>query len=214
MSDNKVETEPLAGRKLRASLKRQRQNHVQDEVLNAATALFAKNGFRAVSMDQIAAEIGFGKSSIYYYFQNKGDLLWRIFEFILNNYLERAKEILKERASPTERMRLLIRNHILVLLGHQDWTTVFFRDLSELADDNRKEISKRMREYNGIFEKVYRDGVERKLFRDIPSRVAVNGILGSCNWLTHWFVQKNESDAELIADQLTSLLANGYQTAG
>ncbi|WP_238006494.1 helix-turn-helix domain-containing protein [Dactylosporangium sp. AC04546] len=46
-----------------------------EEVLGTAIRLFAKKGYQAVSLDEIAAELGMAGPSLYYYFATKADLL-------------------------------------------------------------------------------------------------------------------------------------------
>jgi len=45
----------------------QRQNYI----IEAARKLLALKGFNEVSMDEIAREVGLGKSTLYLYFKNK-----------------------------------------------------------------------------------------------------------------------------------------------
>ena len=54
----------------------------QAVILDAARKRFAYYGFSKVTMDEIAADIGMGKASLYYYFPTKESdlLLLEVFE--------------------------------------------------------------------------------------------------------------------------------------
>lgn len=67
---------------LREELKARKQAYVQDEIIAAAARLFAERGIRAVTIDDIASSLGYTKSVVYYYFKNKNQVLWEIFNRI------------------------------------------------------------------------------------------------------------------------------------
>ena len=196
---------------IREMLKVQKQAQVQEEILKAAARLFADKGYRAVTIDEIAAEIGFAKSAIYYYFRNKEEVLWRIVEEIYDSYMEMARAIRAQHLSPDEAMSRLIRQHVLMVIQRREWTAIFFREESELSPERRRLIKRRKREYDAALEAIYREGVEAGLFRDVPAHIAVSGILGMCNSLYVWFNDKGPVKPEEIADYYASLLAGGYE---
>jgi AcrR family transcriptional regulator len=197
-------------RTLKTAVRERRQAFVQEEVLNAATALFAKRGYRAVSMDEIAEHIGFGKSSIYYYYPSKVDLLCKIFDFILDSYISKVRERIAAGEPPERTLADLLRQHILFLAAHKDWSIVFTRDAAELPQEKRREVVKREREYAEMFEAVFRNGIQAGVFRNLPAEIAVNGMLGMCNWMITWYDEERRGSAQVIADQFISLLTEGY----
>lgn len=52
----------------------------KEKILKVATSLFAKKGFDAATVDEIAEKAKVNKALIYYYFKNKDDLLTKIFD--------------------------------------------------------------------------------------------------------------------------------------
>jgi AcrR family transcriptional regulator len=48
---------------------------VKDEIIHRATELFLNYGFKSVTMDDIAHELGISKKTIYSHFKNKGELV-------------------------------------------------------------------------------------------------------------------------------------------
>jgi TetR/AcrR family transcriptional regulator, cholesterol catabolism regulator len=195
----------------REMLKIRKQTQVQEEILRAAARLFADRGYRAVSIDDIANELGFTKSAIYYYFENKAQILWRIFEGIYDGYLEMVTEVQEEKLAPKEALWRVIYQHAMMVIEQREWTAIYFREESELTDDQRKLIRKRKRQYDSLIEDIYVAGVKGGAFRDIPPHVAVSGILGMCNWLFMWFNEKGKMTADEVARHYATLLAHGYE---
>ncbi|WP_201836497.1 TetR/AcrR family transcriptional regulator [Microvirga zambiensis] len=192
------------------AIRARKHNMVREEILASATKLFADRGFRAVSLEEIAAELGYGKSSIYYYYNSKDDLLWGVYEYISDRYMTEAKKIFEMPKSSAVQMSSLIRMHVLFLAENKEWTTVFFRDISELPADRQTDVRGIIVRYNWFFKSVYQQGVERGEFKPLSPEIAVNAILGACNWMVNWFDPKRGHSAHDIADQFIKIFAEGY----
>jgi AcrR family transcriptional regulator len=52
-----------------------KEDVIHDQILQAAKQLFQKHGFRKVTMDDVAKAIGKGRSSLYYYYKSKEEIL-------------------------------------------------------------------------------------------------------------------------------------------
>jgi TetR/AcrR family transcriptional regulator, cholesterol catabolism regulator len=198
-------------RRFRDNLQEKRQSEIQEEVLRVAARLFAQHGYRAVTIDMISEDMGYSKSSIYYYFKNKEEILWRVFDSIYATYLSAAERARAESQDAVETMRRLIRQHIKTVVEHHDWTTIFFQNEGELSKERQRLIRSRKRAYNQILEGVYAEGVKALVFRDIPPHIAVNGILGMCNSVFVWYDELRTANLDQVADYFVSLLAHGYQ---
>ncbi|AJY41820.1 TetR family transcriptional regulator [Burkholderia humptydooensis] len=194
----------------REQLKAKKQAYVQDEILSSAVSLFAERGFRAVTIDDIASNLGYTKSVVYYYFKSKNEILWQIFTRIYDTYFEMISSISATDLSPEDALRKIIIGHAMNVMERREWTAIYFREESELDEKQRKLMLNRKREYDATIEKVYRAGVEAGTFQDIPPHVAVTGILGMCNWLYTWYSDKGPMSSTEIAEYYVSMLTKGY----
>jgi hypothetical protein len=95
-------------------------------------------------------------------------------------------------------------------MERRDWTAIYFREESELTDQQRKENAKKKRQYDAMIEEVYEAGIAAGVFCGMPAHIAVSGLLGMCNWLYVWYKEQGAFSAEQIADYCAELLANGY----
>ena len=84
-----------------SALGRPRNQAAHDAALKAALLLVTKRGFRAVSMNEIAAEAGIGKMTIYRHWPNKAAL---VMDALLN--LIRGETAFPEAGSAIESLRL------------------------------------------------------------------------------------------------------------
>jgi len=77
------------------------------EIIRAAKNLFAKKGYSATSMDEIAEKVGITKASLYYFFESKERIFAEIIEEVLaeiRNYMAMELKICKEHSRPLAEM--------------------------------------------------------------------------------------------------------------
>jgi AcrR family transcriptional regulator len=147
---------------------------------------------------------------MYYYFKNKYDLLSTIFHDSFDHYLTHARAIAAEEGAPEARMRGLIRQHILNAIEMREWTTIFFRERSELNDKDRAFIQNCIQEYSDLFEKAYTRGVRAGAFKKLPPMMVVNYIVGACNSVIMWVRDDGELTPQQVADLMTTMVETGF----
>lgn len=195
---------------VRERVKLQKQAFVQEEILAAATNLFAERSFRDVTIDDIAASLGYTKSVVYYYFKNKNHVLWTIFNRIHDASFQDISTIV-ELGLPTDRlMREMVRKHTLNVMERTAWTAIYFREEAELNDAQKKMVTGRKRKYEELFRTVYETGVSEGLFRNIATHLAVSSIMGMTNWIHVWYKPDGKLTPDQIADHYGAVLADGY----
>ena len=69
---------------------------MKDQILLKATEMFLTLGFKSVTMDDIAAEMGISKKTIYQEFEDKKDLVKAVFAAILEQDRKRLAFILEQ----------------------------------------------------------------------------------------------------------------------
>lgn len=188
-----------------------KQAFVQEKILEAATNLIAAKGFRAVTINDIAASLGYTKSVVYYYFKNKNEVLWQIFKRIHETYDSMLTSILEQELKPHEIINQVIYNHSLIVMKQTDWTTIYSRDENELSENQQKLVKDFKRDYDKKIEAVYDAGVKAKDFKDVPSFIALSAFMGVCNWLHNWYHEGGQLSAEEIAAYCVEMLASGYR---
>lgn len=67
-------------------------SNTKEKILVAALRLFAVNGYEAVSVSQIAGELGITKSALYKHYKNKRDIFNCIFEYVCQLDVERSQK--------------------------------------------------------------------------------------------------------------------------
>jgi AcrR family transcriptional regulator len=155
---------------LREELKARKQAYVQDEIISAAARLFAERGIRAVTIDDIASSLGYTKSVVYYYFKNKNQVLWEIFNRIHEAWLADMQVIVAQDIPPDQKLAALIRQHALNVMDRTEWTAIFFRDQSELTEAQQATVAERKRTFDRNFRDTYTAGRQGRDVQGHPRR--------------------------------------------
>src|SRR5699024_7041053 len=99
-------------------------------VLNAAYGLFLQNGLAAVSMQQIAAEAGITKATLYHHCRDKHDLYLSTMRLAIT----RNENALNQNLAGASDLRALVRALITYLFSDER------ADLQRLASDFRLHV--------------------------------------------------------------------------
>ena len=75
----------------------------KEQILTVALKLFSKRGYEAVSVSEIAGELGITKGALYRHYKNKRD----IFDSIVKRMFELDKENSQQHDMPTEKYKTL-----------------------------------------------------------------------------------------------------------
>ena len=183
-----------------------------DVIEQEAVRLFGERSYPVVGMRDIGDAVGLLPGSLYVHISSKEDLLLRIVERGIRNYLERIEPIAKSADPPAERLRAAIRAHLEVLAASQGQTRVAFEQWTYLNAENREKVVELRRRYEAAFTKIVRDGVKTGEFRTVRSqRIAVLATIGMLNAAAQWYSPGGPMPAEEIGDALADHVLLGLQ---
>ena len=155
-------------------------------VQEAALRLFAQHGFAAVSMRQIAAEVGVQAGALYNYTPDKQSLLFDLMRAHMDALLtERAARAAGGDAQA--RLEEFTRFHIRFHLARPDAVFVSYMELRNLSPGTFEVIEGLRRAYEDELEGILRDGMAAGLFDVADTKVATLAVIAMLTGVTTWY---------------------------
>lgn len=148
------------------------REEVREAILDAADHLLARYGYRKMTMDDIAQEVGIGKGTIYLHFASKEEVTLSHVDRIVERLKERLWAIARTDADVAIRLRLMLVARVLFRFDSVQHYTQSLNDL--LAALRPKLLARRARYFEDearVFAEVLDEGVRAGVFKveDAPS---------------------------------------------
>src|ERR1051325_4215706 len=86
---------------------------VKESILDATDRLLARFGYRKMTVDDIAAEAGIGKGTIYLHFTSKEEVVLSHIDRIVERLNSRLRQIAQSETAAAERLRLMLLTRVL-----------------------------------------------------------------------------------------------------
>lgn len=179
------------------------------EIYLTAAQLFVEKGFESTSLSDIADAMKITKAGLYYYFDSKQELLYRIvtlgLDSVQNEVLNPAREI----KDAEERLKFIILNHARLAAEGNHAVIIISHEINALSFTQREAIMKRRREY---FEFVRDTLVELKQdekLHDIDITTATFTLFGMILWLSRWFRPSGKLSVEKVCRDVCDMATKG-----
>ena len=145
---------------------RERLEQREADILQAATGLFAADGFHATSTRKIASAAGVSEGTVFHYFNTKNALLLAILDGFYEGLIETAGECVQQTMDTRERLLLLARNHLRALMENQAIMMRLIQvylsvDVNYYLDYKNSHIHQLNYRYTRIFDNVIKEGIQR-----------------------------------------------------
>jgi AcrR family transcriptional regulator len=100
------------------------QQAMRQRIIVAARRLFLRDGVEAVSMRNLAAEVGCSPMALYRYFANKQEILWQVWDVFLDELFTRLQQVQADR--PRERLARLAQGYLDYWLDYPERFLIVF----------------------------------------------------------------------------------------
>ena len=133
-------------------------------IREAALRLFAQHGFAAVSMRQIAADVGVQAGALYNYTSDKQSLLFSLMQGHMSDLIEawKSQPTTDNAVSELERF---VRFHIRYHMERPDAVFIAYMELRNLTAENFATIEAMRGSYENALETVLKQGWTEGVFK-------------------------------------------------
>jgi AcrR family transcriptional regulator len=184
-------------------------SNMKDKIKKAAINLFYKKGYFATGVSHIARATGIRKSSIYYHYQNKEDILVDIFRTTMNDLSAMLDERLRGIEQTEARMRAAVSGHVLFHIQRQKEAIIADSELRGLRARNYKEIIQMRDDYERKLQAVIQEGIDEGLFAGQDVKVISYAIITMCTAVCSWFKKSGRLAKEDVAQIYADFILKG-----
>ena len=167
-------------------------------IMRSALKLFARKGYGAVGIREIALDAGISTAALYHYMRTKEDLLVELMTDRLHRITAAVRAALEDLPEPERQLVAAVRVHII---SHGRFPEgVVDEEVRSLSPQARPGIIALRDEYEELWDRVLEAGVESGVFELENPRFARLALLEMCNGVVHWYTPRGEEDLHQIAD--------------
>ena len=178
------------------------------EILKSAAAAFRRRGYHGASVDEIASALEMTKGNLYYYFENKEEILYACHDYSLDVLLALMAEVHDAASPPDEKLRKLILAFVHTMLDELQGTALTL-DLQALSPALLKRIIAKRDRFDRGLREIIQQGIDQGLFRAGDPKMIGFAMMGAVNWITKWFDPAGPMSSEQIGQRFADYLVGG-----
>jgi TetR/AcrR family fatty acid metabolism transcriptional regulator len=195
---------------------RKRSDDKRQRILNAAVKVFAKKGYFAAKVSEIAHKADVADGTIYLYFKNKEDILVNLFDELMAEHIESARAELRHVEGAPDKLRAIAEHHLAMLGGNRDLAIVFQVELRQSTKFMERFTASWLQDYFAIVQDVIAEGQKDGTLRsDLHRKLVAKAFFGVLDeMVTSWVVSGKEYDLRQLAGPVVDLLLRGAGAPG
>ena len=168
-------------------------------IRDAAVNLIARHGYEAVSMRQLAAEVGVQAAALYRYFDTKEDLLFALMEGHMRELAESWSAARPASPDPAVRLAAFVDHHIRFHVARRHATHVSNMELRSLSKRNLTAILKLRSAYEKELRTILREGADSGAFTIGDTALTAMAIIQMITGVIVWFRPGERLSVEDVA---------------
>jgi TetR/AcrR family transcriptional regulator, fatty acid metabolism regulator protein len=171
------------------------QEERRRQILDAAVRAFAKKGYHASRVSDIAEEAGVAYGLVYHYFESKDAVLESIFRDMWGMMVAAINAVEEIEQSPREQLRKSCAIVLRTWRDYPDVVRVLVREVARSGEQLQREVEEIAHAFEAL-ERIVAKGQAQKVFRDdISPRLASWVIYGALEEiLTGWVLGRLPGD--------------------
>jgi AcrR family transcriptional regulator len=168
-------------------------------IRDAAVGLIARHGYEAVSMRQLAAEVGVQAAALYRYFPTKEGLLFALMEGHMRDLVASWDSARPASRDPAACLAAFVEHHIRFHISRRPATHVSNMELRSLSKPRLTAILKLRAAYEKELRQILRDGADGGVFFIDDAGLTAMAIIQMITGVIVWFRPGERLSVEDVA---------------
>ena len=186
----------------------------RNQILDAATKVFVRQGFQHARMDDIVEESGLSKGTLYWYFKSKEDIINAILRRLFTGDLENLENLVQAEGSASERLVQLTNDRVIGLKQMSSLVPIIFEFYAVAVHQQwvKQFINVYFQHFRTLLEKLIQQGIDRGEFRHVNAKNAAISFASLYEGLTlHWMMDPETIQWEILSENSIPMLLDGLK---
>ncbi len=184
-----------------------------EAIRKAGLRLIFEHGYEAMSLRQLAAEVGIQAGSLYNHISTKQELLFDLIQDHINELLRQLDRALQGKEDPLEKLRAFVAFHVTYHMSRKREVFIANSELRSLEPKNYESIVALRGAYEQRLAGILADGVAKGVFEVADVQVATFAIIALLTGLCTWYRPGGRLTREAIVDAHEKLVLSGVMPA-
>lgn len=181
------------------------------QIQAGATEVFRRLGYANSTLEDVAAQVGVRRATLYYYVATKEELLVSLLSGPIRDLRANLETIATRDVPAREKLTTALVEYTRVLGTHPELTIFNQENVHKvMSGPAADELIDNADRYGNVLTEVVRHGVAAgELRADVDPRVAVMGLLGMFNWMHRWFDPAGRLTLDEVAAGFITMALDG-----
>ncbi|MEQ3654704.1 MAG: TetR/AcrR family transcriptional regulator [Dokdonia sp.] len=178
------------------------------EIIDVAARLFRQRGYSAVTMRDLANELGIKAASLYNHISSKQQILSEIIMAIAEDFTDGIEEIAATQTSAPEKLKAVVAQHITLTADNPFKMATLNNDWMHL-EDKLDTYLKLRNQYEKRFREIVLQGQKAGDLKGVSHEILLFSILSTLRNLYLWIPKKADLRKEKLIEDLSEILLQG-----
>jgi AcrR family transcriptional regulator len=182
---------------------------IRETIIDRAASVFARQGFVATSISDIAEACACSRSRLYHYFDNKEALLREILGTHVDTLLQRCEEVASEPGDAKEKFLRIVKLFMEIYAVSGDRHVVMLTCLDALPEHHRQEVIVKQRKLIAFVRDALL-AIRPDSCSDRLGKVDTMLFFGMINWTYTWYKVDGAVSSDDLAERAVDIFLNGF----
>ncbi len=136
----------------------------QHRIFQAALKLFTKNGYHDTSVRELSKESGIGLSNIYDYIGKKSDILYLLYQKLLEIITEEIKRRMHDSDDPLQKLTIMIETELASIDQYQDLLMIVYQESHAMNKPSLRSMLSHEEWHMELYKRILEEGIESGFF--------------------------------------------------
>ena len=190
-----------------------KSNDRAQEIYLTAAQMFFEKGFESTSVSDIADALKITKAGLYYYFESKQELLFRIVTLGLDSVQDKVLDPAHFIDDPEERLKFILLNHARLAAEGNHAVIIISHEINALTFEQQANVQKRRRDYFDFVRNTLVELQRQGRLLDLDITTATFTLFGMILWLPRWYRSSGKLPVDKVCRDVCDMALGGLMSS-